>query len=343
MTIRILIIENSTVVQRRLAARLSPHDDLDIVDYARDAREGRAMIKALDPDVVVMDTKLPGLDGLSFLEKIMALRPTPVVMIADMATPGDPAAARARQLGAVGCCARDPAPLVAFSGEGDPLVSLVRKAARTGPAGLVAPARAMPVRERPRGLPELIAIGSSTGGVEALRELLVDFPHACPPTVIVQHVKARFAGDIVDALNAIVPPRVVLAQTDTVLKPGHVYLAPGNDRHLRISSTSHGIISLLRPGPPVSGHRPSVDVMFASVAQNMGASAIGVLLTGMGQDGANGLCQMAQAGAWTVAQDEESCVVFGMPKAAIERGGACAVKPLTQIAEHIFTSEGACL
>ena len=185
--------------------------------------------------------------------------------------------------------------------------------------------------ERPR----LIAIGSSTGGVEALQILLGGFPTDCPPTLIVQHIAMRFAPAVARTLDQHCPPRIQLAEPDLPLRDGHVYLAPGDDRHLTVGSGA--LCCRLREGERVSGHLPSVDVLFQSVAKTVGAKAIGILLTGMGSDGAQGLLAMAQAGAQTIAQDEATSTVFGMPRAAISLGAANVVAPIGQIARHAFT------
>ena len=182
--------------------------------------------------------------------------------------------------------------------------------------------------------PDLIAIGSSTGGVEALQTLLAGFPADCPPTVIVQHVNPRFAPAIAKTLDLSSPATVVLAEPDMPLKPGHAYLAPGDDRHLTVGGTAGKYYARLRPGNPVSGHLPSVDMLFGSAAQVVGQRAVGALLTGMGSDGARGLLAMAQAGAATIAQDEATCTVFGMPRAAISLGAASIVAPIGEIAQY---------
>jgi len=182
----------------------------------------------------------------------------------------------------------------------------------------------------------VIAIGSSTGGVEALQILLGQFPEDCPPTLVVQHISSRFASAVARTLDQHCPPHIVLAEPDLPLKSGHVYIAPGDERHLSIggSTTLH---ARLRKGEAVSGHLPSVDVLFQSVAAIVGASSVGILLTGMGSDGAQGLLAMAQSGAHTICQDEATCTVFGMPRAAISLGAAGIVAPIDHIARHAFS------
>jgi two-component system chemotaxis response regulator CheB len=341
VTIRVLIIDDSATMRAVLAARLSGHPDVQIVGLACNAAEGRNLIKELEPDVVTLDIEMPGMNGLEFLDKIMTLRPTPVIIVSGLAAAGSDVTAHALGLGAVDCyCKAD------FSGnamqDGGKLANMVRQAAqvrvrRRAPelAQIAAPVRALSEGHGRTGT-KLIAIGSSTGGVEALQVLLRSFPEDCPPTMIVQHVDARFAPAIARTLNQVSPATVVLAESDMPLKKGHVYLAPGDDRHLMIGGAAN-LHAKLRPGEPISGHRPSVDALFMSVAQRLGPDAIGILLTGMGADGAKGLLAMQQAGAFTIAQDEASCTVFGMPRVAISLGAAKVVAPIGRIAQHAFS------
>ncbi|TIX49070.1 protein-glutamate methylesterase/protein-glutamine glutaminase [Alteraurantiacibacter aquimixticola] len=339
MPIRVLIVDDSALMRKLLQGRLASEGDIEVVGCACDAQEARALMKALDPDVVTLDIEMPGMDGLSFLQKIMELRPTPVIIVSGSTQEGNSTTAQALQFGAVSCYAKSDRHGSLPLEDGGKLADLVREAAKVTLKPQRGAADRSPIEApaRPGSPPELIAIGSSTGGVEALRTLLAGFPADCPPTVIVQHVNARFAPAIAQSLDAACEARVVLAQSDTIIEPGHVYFAPGGDRHLLVAPAgSKGFRTILRAGDPVSGHRPSVDVLFASVAETLGTKAMGVLLTGMGQDGAQGLAKMAARGSFTIAQDEASCVVFGMPRAAIELGAASAVLPLTRIANYLF-------
>lgn len=341
MTIRVLIIDDSATMRAVLAARLSGNTDIQVVGLANNAAEGRAAIKELQPDVVTLDIEMPGMNGLDFLDKIMTLRPTPVIIVSGLTQAGSDVTARALGLGAVDCyCKTD------YSGsamqDGGKLASMVRQAAqvtvrRRAPelAQMAAPVRAISAGHG-RTSTKLIAIGSSTGGVEALQVLLRSFPEDCPPTMIVQHVDGRFAAAIARTLNQVSPATVLLAEADMPLKRGHIYLAPGDDRHLMVAGTAT-LHAKLRPGEQISGHKPSVDALFMSVAQRIGADAIGILLTGMGADGAKGLLAMQQAGALTIAQDEASCTVFGMPRVAISLGAAQVVAPIGRIAQHAFS------
>lgn len=345
MSIRVLVVDDSAMMRALLQHRLERESDITVVGAAADANEARQLIKALDPDVITLDIEMPGMDGLSFLEKIMQLRPTPVIIVSGATEAGASATVRGLQLGAVGCVAKSQLRLSSEGGDDRVLVDMVREAAG---ARFGAPKRSAPVPTartaalRPSRAPELIVIGASTGGVEALHTLLATFPADCPPTLIVQHINGCFAAAIAQSLNRSAAPDVLLAQSDLPLARGQVLLAPGNDRHLQIASAGgRALRCILREGDPVSGHRPSVDRLFASAASALGAArgpeALGILLTGMGQDGAQGMVALASIGARTIAQDQASCVVFGMPRAAIELGAAGEVLPLDRIGSSVFT------
>ena len=306
MTIRVLIIDDSATMRAVLAARLSGQPDIQVIGLACNAAEGRQLIKELEPDVVTLDIEMPGMNGLDFLDKIMTLRPMPVIIVSGLTQAGSDATARALALGAVDCyCKTD------YAGsamqDGGKLAGMVRQASQITPRRRVdvqhmaAPLRAANA-VRASGGAKLIAIGSSTGGVEALQVLLRNFPEDCPPTMIVQHVDARFAPAIARTLNTASPATVVLAEADMPMKRGHVYLAPGDDRHLMVGGVGQ-LHAKLRPGEPISGHRPSVDALFMSVAQRLGADAVGILLTGMGADGAKGLKLMRE----TMADTRKFC------------------------------------
>ena len=344
MSIKVLVVDDSAMMRALLRHRLERDPDIVVVGSAANAGEARQLIKALNPDVVTLDIEMPGMDGLSFLEKIMQLRPTPVILVSGATEAGASATVRGLQLGAVGCVAKSQLRLSDQGADDDALITLVRTAAsvqlRTLPSAraLQTPAAESAV---PHSEPGLILIGASTGGVEALHVLLSAFPADCPPTLIVQHINPCFAGAIAQSLDRAVAPTVRMAQTDAPLTRGEVLLAPGNDRHLQIARAgSRGWRCVLREGDPVTGHRPSVDRLFASAASALGEErgheALGILLTGMGQDGAQGMAQLASIGAHTIAQDQASCVVFGMPRAAIELGAVREVLPLERIAPAIF-------
>lgn len=342
MSVRVLVVDDSAVMRALITAKLSAETDIEVIAAARDATEARQLIKELDPDVVTLDIEMPGMDGLSFLEKIMALRPTPVIIVSGSTRAGARATAQAMRLGAVNCYAKATPTRSINDDDGGELARLVREAASIklaprNPSSL-APTPGARIRPKSGARPELVAIGSSTGGVEALHMLLSGFPADCPPTVIVQHVNACFAPAIVQSLDRTAAPRVVLAESDVLLEPGTVHLAPGGEKHLAVARAgASGFRTVLRAGDLVSGHRPSVDRLFASCAGTLGAKALGILLTGMGEDGAKGLLAMAQAGGRTIAQDEATSVVFGMPRAAIALGAAQEVLPLGEIACRVFT------
>lgn len=335
MTIRVLIIEDSRTMQAILMARLSEESDISVVAVAADAAEGRRHIKQFNPDVVTLDIEMPGMSGLDFLEKIMVLRPTPVIIISGSSQEGSEVTARALALGAVDCYAKSDRSGGFPLDDNGRLADLIRHAAQvefTGRSDAASPI-AHEIEPSAHSTSALIAIGSSTGGIEALQTLLSKFSADCPPTVIVQHVNARFALAIASTLDSVSAATVQLGESGIPLKHGHVYLAPGGDKHLTVAG-SETLHLQLRSGEPVSGHMPSVDVLFNSVANQAGSNAVGILLTGMGRDGANGLLAMAQAGAHTIAQDEVTSTVFGMPRAAIELGAAASVLPIEQIALH---------
>lgn len=335
MSIRVLVIDDSPTMRAILLSRLGEQADIAVIGTASNAAEGREAIKRLDPDVVTLDIEMPGMNGLDFLEKIMTLRPTPVIIVSGATQEGNEVAARALALGAVGCYAKyDPTGKLALQ-DGGELAELVRDAALVR---FHAPAKVLPVtaeesRRAIRRDARLIAVGASTGGVEALQVLLRGFPADCPPTMIVQHVNPRFAPAIARTLDQAGPARVRVAEPDMLLERGTAYLAATADHHLTVRAGT-ALRARLRRGEAVSGHLPSVDALFASVAAEIGADAVGILLTGMGQDGARGLLAMHRAGAHTIAQDERTCTVFGMPRAAISLGAAAVVAPIERIARH---------
>ena len=349
--IRVLIVDDSALMRTLLRRKLEAEPDITVIAAAADAAEARTLIKSHDPDVVTLDIEMPGMDGLAFLDKIMTLRPTPVIIVSGSTHQGAAATARALHLGAVGCYAKATATRSLVDDDGGELAALVREAAsvrlpaRRAPAAAppppapqpASPQLALPVSGAPLSQPDVIVIGASTGGVEALHSLLEGFPPDCPPTVIVQHVSACFAPAIVQSLGRSARPQVMLAESDLPLARGMVVLAPGDDKHLQIAPAGAGAYrSVLRAGDKVSGHRPSVDRLFVSAAEVAGPRALGILLTGMGEDGARGLLAMAKAGARTIAQDEASCVVFGMPRAAIALGAAREVLALDAMAQRLF-------
>lgn len=340
--IRVVVVEDSPTMRAIIHTRLSKEDDIEVVASAANAAEGRQMIRELDPDVVTLDVEMPGMNGLDFLEKIMKLRPTPVIIVSGATQQGNETTARALTLGAVDCYAKSQISGTLPLDDGGKLARLVRDAAKVSFARDNAPATPMSAVPPPpppatrKGPPKVIVIGSSTGGVEALHTLLSQFPADCPPTLVVQHINERFTAAVARTLDEACAARVVLAQPDLPLRPGHIYFPPDNDRHLLVGGPQI-LRTKLRAGDRISGHRPSVDALFQSAAEIAGKDAVGILLTGMGSDGASGLLAMARAGALTIAQDETTCAVFGMPRAAIALGAASIVAPIDQIARHTFS------
>ena len=334
MTVRVLVVDDSPTMRAILMSRLSNEPDISVIGTAANAAEARELIKQLDPDVVTLDIEMPGMNGLDFLEKLMQLRPTPVIVVSGSTEAGNRVTARALALGAVHCYAKcDRSGGLPLNDNGR-LADLIREAAQVR-FGKRSATPTIPATKSSidASKAKVIAIGSSTGGVEALQVLLRNFGPDCPPTLVVQHVDERFAPAIARTLDQASGARVQLAEPDLPLRRGHVYLAPG-DRHLSLGG-SRQLHAKLRKGELVSGHLPSVDVLFHSVARGLGPEAVGVLLTGMGADGAQGLLAMAQAGAPTIAQDESTSTVFGMPRAAIALGAARAVLPLPRIASAL--------
>lgn len=342
MTIRALVVDDSPTMRALISRLLDNDPDIEVIGAAPDAAQARVMIREMNPDVITLDIEMPGMNGLEFLEKIMRLRPMPVVIVSSLTQAGCDTTMHALELGAVDCFGKpDGSVSMLNEDEGRRLAAIVKQAAKVRcwrPTSMDRPspiAHQTAMASRPNGgnASRLIAIGASTGGVEALHSLLPSFPADCPPTLIVQHISAAFAPAMADRLNAKCTAKVQLAEPGLPLQPGHVYIAPGNDRHMVLATAETPTIRLM-PGDPVSGHRPSIDAMFESVARLMGPSALGILLTGMGADGARGLLSLRQAGGRTIAQDEATSTVYGMPRAAAELGAAQKILPLPQIAER---------
>lgn len=332
--IRALIVDDSPTMRALITSLLRRDGEIEVVGTASDAQEAREAIKRLNPDVITLDIEMPNMNGLEFLEKIMRLRPMPVVMVSTLTQAGAAETLRALELGAVDCVAKPSNALSARDGLGD-LSERVKAAsrARVRPA-LAASAPLPPPRLfKPSGA--LVAIGSSTGGVEALLTVLGRFPENCPPTVITQHMPATFTKSFAARLDRATPAHVEEAYDGAILEPGRIYLAPGGATHLRVVRAG-GLRCRLSEGDTVSGHRPSVDVLFHSVAESVGAAALGVILTGMGRDGAEGLAAIRAAGGRTLGQNEESCVVYGMPRVAFEIGAVERQLPLEKIGSSIL-------
>lgn len=332
---RVLVVDDSATMRSLLRRVLEQDPHIEVVGDAADPLQARTAIKDLNPDVVTLDVEMPNMNGIDFLERIMRLRPTPVIMVSTLTTAGADATLQALELGAVDCVAKpstgglhsfDDLPAKVRAAHGARLRPLVGSpAARTAPPA--------PAAGDPDG--RVVAIGSSTGGVEALIAVVTRFPAQCAPTVIVQHMPAGFTASLAARLDRLSAPTVREAVDGARLLPGHVHLAPGGATHLTVTGPAGAPRLTLRPTDPVNGHRPSVDVLFDSVAAAMGPRAVGVILTGMGRDGARGLLAMREAGADTLGQDEASAVIYGMPKAAFEIGAVRRQLPLDKIGAEI--------
>jgi two-component system chemotaxis response regulator CheB len=323
-------------MRKVISATLGADPEIEVVGQAADPHEARQLIKQLSPDVITLDIEMPNMDGLAFLEKIMRLRPTPVIMVSTLTQAGAEVNLRALEIGAFDCVAK---PSSYQPDSFTLLAEKVKAAARSRRQPRIAPT--VPTKMTGSYTPDgrIVAIGSSTGGVEALIEILSKFPANCPPTIISQHMPPTFTKSFAARLNKISQAAVSEAQTGGRLRAGQVFLAPG-DMHLELSGPHNPVIQLSN-AERVNGHRPSVDVMFQSVLRCAGAKAIGVILTGLGRDGAAGLLALRQAGAETIGQDESSCVVYGMPRAAYELGAVERQLPLERIAERILSSSNA--
>ncbi|NLS02367.1 chemotaxis response regulator protein-glutamate methylesterase [Rhizobium sp. P32RR-XVIII] len=331
---RVLVVDDSPTMRGLITAVLRSDPDVSVIGEAGDALEAREAIKKLNPDVVTLDIEMPNMNGLDFLEKIMRLRPMPVIMVSTLTHRGAEASLAALEIGAFDCIGK-PVP-----GEPRPFGDLAEKvkAAARSQRRFVQPAAAPvppPSVADFRVGRKIVAIGSSTGGVEALIAVLQKFPANCPPTVITQHMPPTFTKSFADRLNRLCAPVVTEATDGARLEIGKIYLAPGGERHLQVANVSAPVCRLVERDP-VNGHRPSVDVLFDSVAELAGRNAVGVILTGMGRDGAAGLLKMRHAGARTLGQNEKTCVVYGMPRVAHELGAVEQQLPLNAIGEEIL-------
>jgi two-component system chemotaxis response regulator CheB len=331
---RVLIVDDSPSMRAMLTRLLGNDPQIEVIGVAPEPHAAREMIKTLNPDVVTLDIEMPGMDGLSFLEKIMRLRPMPVIMCSTLTARGAEATIEALRLGAVDCIAKPSGNAEEMAQHGALLRKMVKAAARSSVRGAMA--RPVPMAQVGAGKLRdvVIAVGASTGGVEALFSLIGALPPDCPPVLVVQHMPAAFTGGFAVRMDRDCRVKVVEAAHGMQLQRGTVYIAPGGDRHMELVGGSSGKIRLL-PGDPVSGHRPSVDVLFRSITP-LGSRAVGVILTGMGSDGAAGLKAMRDVGARTLGQNRESCVVYGMPRAAFELGAVEREVSLSAMPEAIL-------
>ena len=335
--IRVLCVDDSSLMRQLMTEIINSHSDMEMVATAPDPLVARDLIKQYNPDVLTLDVEMPRMDGLDFLEKLMRLRPMPVVMVSSLTGKGSEITLRALELGAVDFVTK-PAlgireGMLAYS---QMIADKVRAASRARlhtrsplPAPMMLKAGPLLSSEK------LIAIGASTGGTEAIRHVLQPLPPTSPALLITQHMPPGFTKSFAERLNKLCQITVKEAEDGERVLPGHAYIAPGA-MHLELARSGANYQIKLNDGPPVNRHKPSVDVLFNSVAQFAGRNAVGVILTGMGNDGAAGLLAMNKAGAWTIAQNEASCVVFGMPREAIALGGASEVVDLHQVSQHML-------
>jgi two-component system chemotaxis response regulator CheB len=348
MKIRVLVVDDSALMRGLLTEMINSAPDIEVVGAAPDAQAAREMIKALNPDVLTLDVQMPKMDGLEFLERLMRLRPMPVVMVSAYTEAGSDTTLKALELGAIDFIGKPRADAVkSMEDYAEELAEKIRAArgARLRknmiPRSGVAPTQAAAApaggsaASRLNAGSKVIFVGASTGGTEAIKEFLMGIPADCPPILMVQHMPEAFTGSFARRLDTLCAPRVIESKGGEKLEAGTVYLAPGHS-HLQVRRTAAGLMTELLTTPPVNRHRPAVDVLFDSAASLVGRQAIGVILTGMGKDGAQGLMRMRQAGARTFGQDEASCVVYGMPREAFLIGAVEEQCSLDDIARRVL-------
>lgn len=348
--IRVLVVDDSALVRSLLTEILNKQPDIECIGAANDPLIAREMIRELNPDVITLDIEMPKMDGLEFLSRLMRLRPMPVVMISTLTERGADVTLRALELGAVDFVAKPRIGLV--EGIKELSVSIVEKVRIASKAKIhrtvaeKTPTLAAGVKHdnaRPRqgGLlshvstEKLVCIGASTGGTEAIKEVLVRMPADAPAIVITQHMPPGFTTSFAARLNSLCQIVVQEASNGQRILPGHAYIAPGG-KQFRIERSGANYQCVVEDGEPVNRHKPSVEVLFLSIAQVVGRNAVGIMLTGMGGDGAKAMKVMKDAGSYNIVQDEASCIVFGMPREAIQAGAADEILPLSEIADAVF-------
>src|ERR1700688_4204218 len=343
--LKVLIVDDSALVRRILTEMLSSDPSITVLGAATDAYDAREKIKALNPDVLTLDVEMPRMDGVTFLRNLMRLRPMPVIMVSSLTDKGAEVTLDALSIGAVDYLPKPKIDLAATLAEyKEELIAKVKAAASArlrAPTTTAASAFADAIlqkrdpRRQLRTTERIIAIGASTGGTEAIKEVLIHLPPDTPGIVITQHIPKLFSGAFARRMDSCCQVSVCEAEDGQQVLRGHAYIAPG-DMHLSLVRDGARYVCRLNDGPPVNRHKPSVDVLFRSVAQQAGRNAIGVILTGMGKDGALGLKEMREAGARTVAQDEATSIVWGMPGEAVAVGGAADVLPLGDISSRVL-------
>jgi len=347
--IKVLIVDDSALIRGVLTEIINSQPDMQVVGAAPDPLVARDMIRALDPDVLTLDIEMPKMDGLDFLARLMRLRPMPVLMVSTLTEKGAEATFRALELGAVDFVAKPKLDIASGMRDYTALITDKIRAAmgaklkRAPLPGLPAAPKTAgmlpPLANRLASTEKLIIIGASTGGTEAIKDVLIKLPPDCPGILITQHMPEGFTKSFAARLDGLCQISVKEAENGERVLPGHAYIAPGHS-HLLLKRSGANYMTALNQDEPVNRHRPSVDVLFRSAAQHAGSNVIGVILTGMGKDGALGMLEMKRAGAYNIAQNEASCVVFGMPKEAIAHGGVDEVLPLNSVAAQVMARLG---
>jgi two-component system chemotaxis response regulator CheB len=336
MAIRVLVVDDSALVRSILTKGLSAYDDIEVIRAVPDVYAARDAIVTEEPDVLTLDIEMPRMDGVEFLRRLMPQRPTPVVIVSALATPQANLTFKALHYGAVDFVTKPSSSLGnTLTDVMEELAAKVRVAAAVDPESLRSrPSRSTPERLNSTALDQstdkVVAIGASTGGTVALEEILKQLPADIPGIVITQHMPPLFTKQFAARLNEIAAPEVKEAESGDTVVRGRVLIAPG-EAHLEVLRSGGRYVVHCRDGEKVNGHRPSVEVLFNSVAKHVGANAVGIMLTGMGDDGATAMVSLRRSGARTIAQDRETSVVYGMPKAAYEKGGAERLVPLSEI------------
>jgi two-component system chemotaxis response regulator CheB len=333
--LRVLVVDDSAVVRELLSRELSKDPQIEVVGTAIDPYNARDKIVELSPDVLTLDVEMPRMDGITFLRKLMRHHPMPVIVLSSLTATGTQTAIDALSAGAVDVMCK-PGSSLSVEGCGAELIKKIKIAGRTTVSAIVndAPPKRLSMTAT---TDRIVALGASTGGVQALTEVLTSLPANAPGIVIVQHMPARFTASFAERLNKICEVEVKEAADGDTVSTGRVLLAPGGMHTLLRRSGARYYVEV-KDGPEVFHQKPSVEILFNSVAKYAGANAIGAILTGMGADGAKGLLKMREAGAYTIAQDEASCIVFGMPMEAIKCGAAQVVRPLSEIASTLIAA-----